>query len=64
MRKYIDIPGQWSGDQAWSVLELLYQLESLVWDAHEDKLIEIVCPDPPWDDGAPEQALPDDDIPW
>jgi len=51
MHKYrtLMLPGNWSAEQAWSVLEFIYQLEELVWDAYEEKLLTIVGPDPPDD---------------
>jgi hypothetical protein len=67
MLKYIHVPGDWTGEQAWAVLEFLYHLEERVWDAHEEKLLKIIGPDPepPCNDDAHEQPLlDDDDIPF
>ena len=41
------LPDNWSPEQAWALLEFIYQLEELVWDAYEDKLLHLVGPDPP-----------------
>jgi hypothetical protein len=46
----LELPDNWSAEQAWSVLEFIYQLEELVWDAYEEKLLTLVGPtgpDPP-----------------
>ncbi len=34
-------------EQAWALLEFIYQLEEVVWEAYEDKLLHLVGPDPP-----------------
>ena len=33
------VPPDWSGDQARAVVELLDDIASAVWDAHEDKIL-------------------------
>lgn len=45
--RYLKIPGNWSPEQAWAVVEFLHLLEELIWDTHEEELIELVGPDPP-----------------
>jgi hypothetical protein len=66
MIKYANIPDDWTGEQAWAVLEFLGQLEELIWDTHEEKLMELVGPqpDPTLENDAPQPDLGDDDIPF
>jgi len=62
--RYLQLPDYWSAEQAWSVMEFIYQLEELVWDAYEEQLLDLVGPDPP---EPPESDLHpelDDDIPF
>lgn len=49
MPKYrtLILPDDWSPEQAWALLEFIYQLEEVVWEAYEDKLLHLVGPDPP-----------------
>jgi hypothetical protein len=56
--KYFRMPGEWTAEQAWSVMEFIYQLEQLVWDTYEEQLLELVGPQGP---GPPEQCYPDPD---
>jgi hypothetical protein len=62
--RYLQLPDDWSAEQVWSVMEVIRQLEEIVWDAYEDQLSELVGPDPP----APPVSDPppdlDDDIPF
>lgn len=64
MYKYLQIPDNWSAEQACSVMEFIYQLEKLVWDAYEEQLLEFFGPDPP--DPLDDDPIDDlgDDIPW
>lgn len=66
MIKYANIPDDWTGQQAWAVLEFLHQLEELIWDTHEEKLMELVgpAPYPTQDNDDLEADLGDDDIPF
>ena len=61
MYKYLQIPDDWSAEQAWSVMEFIYQLESIVWDTYEEQLLEFFGPDPP---EPPDDDPIDDEIPW
>jgi hypothetical protein len=69
MYKYFPLPNDWSAEQAWAVLEFIYQLEELVWNMYDKQLLEIVGPkgpDPPTnpnEDLSPDENL-DDDIPF
>jgi hypothetical protein len=47
--KYIRMPSDWNAEQAWSVMEFIWQLEKLVWDTYEEQLRNLVGPDPPTD---------------
>ena len=47
MYRYLQIPDDWSAEQAWAVVEFIHQLEEIVWDAYENQLLELVGPDPP-----------------
>jgi len=61
--RYLNLPDDWSANQAWSVLEFIYQLEELIWDAYEDQLLTLVGPEPP----EPHEDFIsdlDDDIPY
>ena len=62
--RYLQLPDNWSAEQAWSVVEFLYQLETLVWDAYEEQLLELVGPDPPEPPDADPTSELDDDIPF
>jgi len=53
--KYIRMQSGISGEQAWSLLEFIWQLEELVRDTYEEQLRDLVGPDPP------EAAEPDPD---
>ena len=53
--RYLKIPGNWSPEQAWAVVEFLHLLEELIWETHEEELLKLVGPDPP------EIDLPNDD---
>jgi len=66
MIRYANIPDDWTGEQAWAVLEFLGQLEELIWDTHEEKLMELVGPDPdpPGDEDVLLRDLGDDNIPF
>jgi len=65
MLRYIHIPKDWTANQAWSVLELIYQLEELIWDTHEAKLIHLLGPDDDPSDFFDDVVDPDeDDIPF
>ena len=67
MRKYINMPEEWTGEHAWTALEILYELEKLIWDTYEDKLLKIVghghepCEDFDFEDA---DLDPSDDIPF
>jgi hypothetical protein len=64
MHKYFRLPDDWTGEQAWAVMEFIYQLEELVWDTYEQQLLKIVGPrgpDPPSCDCT--DYDPADDIP-
>jgi hypothetical protein len=58
------MPSDWSAEQAWSVMEFIWQLEELVQDTYEEQLRDLVGPDPP----EPPEPNPnddfDDDIPF
>jgi hypothetical protein len=56
MYKYLQIPDDWSAEQAWSVFEFIHQLEELVWESYEDQLLELVGPSGP---DPPEPSEPD-----
>jgi hypothetical protein len=45
--RYLKIPANWSPEQAWAVVEFLHFLEKLIWETHEEELLELVGPDPP-----------------
>ena len=65
--KYIHMPDDWTAQQAWSVMEFIYQLEELVWDTYEEQLLELVGPSGPDPPEPPEpDPLPDldDDPPY
>ena len=62
----LKLPDDWSEDQAWAVLELIRQLEAIIWDAYEKQFVTLCCPcgglDPP-DSTGPTSLLdpnPDD----
>ena len=62
--KYIRMPSGLSGEQAWMLLEFIWQLEELVRDTYEEQLRNLLGPDPP---EPPEPNLNDDfgdDIPF
>ena len=66
MYRYIQMPDNLSAQQAWALMEFTYQLEEIIWDAYEDKLLPLVGPDPPeppYSDPYSESDL-DDDIPF
>ena len=44
--RYLKIPGNWSPEQAWAVVEFLHLLEELIWETHEVELLKLVGPDP------------------
>lgn len=67
--RYLYLPDNWSAQQAWSVMEFIYQLEELVWNAYEEQLLTLVGPtepDPPEPTGpeADSDLFLDDDIPF
>jgi hypothetical protein len=62
--RYLQLPDYWSAEQAWSVMEFIYQLETLVWDAYEAQLLEFFGPDPPDPPDSDPPTDLDDDIPW
>lgn len=65
MHKYIQLPGDLTGQQAWALMEFIYQIEEIIWDTYEDKLLPLVVPDPP--DTTESDLLSDldyDDIPF
>ena len=67
MYKYIQLPDGWSAEQAWAVMEFIYQLEELVWDTYEKQLLELVGPtgpDPPEPPEPLSDTCLDDDIPF
>jgi hypothetical protein len=63
MNKTITLPENWTGDQAWAALELLYHLENLIFDTYEEQLLKTVSsnPDPPECDFETDTS---DDIPY
>jgi hypothetical protein len=66
MLKYIHMPDGLSFEQAWALLEFIWQLEELVQDTYEEHLREICGPhgsDPPPNNPRTDDDL-DDDIPF
>lgn len=57
--RYLQLPDDWSAEQAWSVMEFIYQLEELVWDTYEEQLLHLVGPDPPEHPNTDPDSLPD-----
>ena len=53
MPKYrtLQLPDDWSEEQAWAVLEFIRQLEAIIWDAYEEQFVTLCGPggghDPP-----------------
>ena len=64
MYKYLQIPDDWSAEQAWAVVEFIHQLEEIVWDAYENQLLELVGPDPPEPPDTDPLTDLDDDPPY
>jgi hypothetical protein len=64
MYKYIQMPDRWSAEQAWAVMEFIYQLEELVWDTYEKQLLKLVGPSGPDPPELQSDADLDNDIPY
>ena len=56
--KYIRMPSL-SAEQAWALIEFIWQLEELVQDTYQEQLRDLIGPEPP----EPPDNL-DDDIPF
>jgi hypothetical protein len=37
----LQLPNDWSEDQAWAVLEFIRQLETIIWDAYEEQFVTL-----------------------
>ncbi len=58
--KYIRMPSGLSCEQAWTLIEFIWQLEELVRDTYEEQLRDFVGPDSP----EPPEPIPNDDFPF
>ena len=41
---YLQLPDDWSEEQAWAVLEFIRQLETIIWDAYEEQFVTLCGP--------------------
>lgn len=39
-RYKLEVPNNWSGEQAWAIVELIAILNESIWDTYEDKLLD------------------------
>jgi hypothetical protein len=61
----IQIPQQWSAEQALAVWEFLDEIACLVWDRYELQLVEMIQAELHQDDiSQPDLFDPDDEIPF
>ena len=42
--RYLQLPDNWSEEQAWAVLEFIRQLEAIIWDAYEEQFVTLCGP--------------------
>lgn len=61
--RYLKIPGNWSPEQAFAVVEFLHLLEELIWETHEEELRPLIGPDPP-DISVDESCFDNEDDPF
>ncbi len=61
----LQVPEDWTPEQALSVYEYLHQVAEAVWERYEIDLLPLVIPDPsPADSPQPDLFDPDDTLPF
>lgn len=61
----LQVPEDWTPQQALSVYEYLTQMAEAVWERYELELLPLVKPDPdPADSTQPDLFDPDDELPF
>ncbi len=61
----LQVPEDWTPEQALSVYEYLTQMSEAVWERYQVDLLPLVRPDPSAEDSAePDLFDPDDELPF
>ena len=55
----ITIPPDWTGEQAWAVVEFIDEISSAIWNVHDEKIVAAIQKD-----SQLEQAQDYDDLPF